>query len=133
MIVSPSLIIPCPTAEIDTPQVHCSENFHLMSDSVTHMVRGTWLSKDHEIFHYGLPTPLMDFLRSAWSPMPLAKIPVILPSITLTLFEIRKILGKEKKKLRFCLEPGKYWGKENYTKENEFLMFGFSVEGVKEN
>ncbi|KAL0288506.1 UNVERIFIED_CONTAM: hypothetical protein Scaly_2728100 [Sesamum calycinum] len=31
----------------------------------SHMVRGTWLSKNHEIFHYGLPHPLLDHLRRA--------------------------------------------------------------------
>ncbi|KAL0346032.1 UNVERIFIED_CONTAM: hypothetical protein Sradi_4434500, partial [Sesamum radiatum] len=31
----------------------------------SHMVRGTWLSKNHELFHYGLPHPLLDHLRGA--------------------------------------------------------------------
>ncbi|GFP93266.1 retrovirus-related pol polyprotein from transposon 17.6 [Phtheirospermum japonicum] len=30
-----------------------------------HMVRGTWLSKNHEIFYYGLPSPLLNHLRGA--------------------------------------------------------------------
>ncbi|KAL1563562.1 [histone H3]-lysine(4) N-trimethyltransferase [Salvia divinorum] len=34
----------------------------------SHMVRGTWLSKNHKIFHYGLPTPLLDHLRKARNP-----------------------------------------------------------------
>lgn len=54
-----------------------------MSDSATHMVRGTWLSNNHEIFHYGLPPPLLDHLRSAWSTVPPFKTPVIHSSITL--------------------------------------------------
>ncbi|KAJ8751007.1 hypothetical protein K2173_016188 [Erythroxylum novogranatense] len=33
-----------------------------------HMVRGTWLSNNHNIFHYGLPPPLLDYLREARSP-----------------------------------------------------------------
>lgn len=36
-----------------------------VSSQTTHMVRGTWLSKNHNIFHYGLPSPLLNFLRSA--------------------------------------------------------------------
>ncbi|GER27814.1 SET domain-containing protein [Striga asiatica] len=35
------------------------------SEWSSHMVRGTWLSKNHNIFHYGLPTPLLDHLRGA--------------------------------------------------------------------
>lgn len=31
----------------------------------THMLRGTWLSSNHNIFHYGLPTPLLNYLRKA--------------------------------------------------------------------
>lgn len=31
----------------------------------THMLRGTWLSSNHNIFHYGLPTPLLNHLRRA--------------------------------------------------------------------
>lgn len=62
-----------------------------MSDSATQMVRGTWLSNNHEIFYYGLPTPLLDYLRRAWSPTSHTKIPVILPSVTLWLgLELRK-------------------------------------------
>ncbi|KAL8128534.1 hypothetical protein V2J09_017689 [Rumex salicifolius] len=37
-------------------------------NSSTHMVRGTWLSKNHDIFYYGLPTPLLDKLRRFLSP-----------------------------------------------------------------
>ncbi|XP_024016046.1 uncharacterized protein LOC18025402 [Eutrema salsugineum] len=31
----------------------------------SHMLRGTWLSRNHNIFHYGLPTPLLNYLRRA--------------------------------------------------------------------
>ncbi|CAN8271150.1 unnamed protein product [Cochlearia groenlandica] len=31
----------------------------------SHMLRGTWLSNNHDIFHYGLPTPLLNYLRKA--------------------------------------------------------------------
>lgn len=34
----------------------------------SHMVRGTWFAKNHGIFNYGLPPPLLDHLRSARSP-----------------------------------------------------------------
>lgn len=40
-----------------------------MSNWTTHMVRGTWLSKNHNIFYYGLPSPLLDNLRRSRSPM----------------------------------------------------------------
>ncbi|CAJ1941867.1 unnamed protein product [Sphenostylis stenocarpa] len=39
------------------------------SNWTSHMVRGTWLSKDHRIFYYGLPSPLLDHLRRSQSPM----------------------------------------------------------------
>ncbi|XP_057422050.1 uncharacterized protein LOC130715911 [Lotus japonicus] len=38
------------------------------SNWTTHMVRGTWLSNNHSIFHYGLPSPLLDHLRKSRSP-----------------------------------------------------------------
>lgn len=38
-------------------------------DWTTHMVRGTWLSNNHNIFYYGLPPPLLDYLRRAKNPM----------------------------------------------------------------
>ncbi|KFK40267.1 hypothetical protein AALP_AA3G352500 [Arabis alpina] len=31
----------------------------------SHMLRGTWLSNNHDMFHYGLPTPLLNYLRRA--------------------------------------------------------------------
>ncbi|XP_038889412.1 uncharacterized protein LOC120079325 isoform X2 [Benincasa hispida] len=34
----------------------------------THMVRGTWLSKNQNIFHYGLPSPLLECFRKALFP-----------------------------------------------------------------
>lgn len=51
--------------DLDLHDVDESENGSLMSDWTTHMVRGTWLSKNHEIFHYGLPSPLLDNFRRA--------------------------------------------------------------------
>ncbi|CAN1229313.1 [Fructose-bisphosphate aldolase]-lysine N-methyltransferase, chloroplastic [Linum grandiflorum] len=36
-----------------------------VSSWTSHMVRGTWFSNNHGIFHYGLPTPLLDLLRKA--------------------------------------------------------------------
>ncbi|KAK9032591.1 hypothetical protein V6N11_056851 [Hibiscus sabdariffa] len=43
------------------------------SNWTTHMVRGTWLSENQNIFYYGLPSPLLDFLRSARIQMPFTK------------------------------------------------------------
>ncbi|XP_022153388.1 uncharacterized protein LOC111020893 isoform X2 [Momordica charantia] len=37
----------------------------ITSDWTTHMVRGTWLSKNQSIFHYGMPSPLLECLRKA--------------------------------------------------------------------
>lgn len=34
-----------------------------MSKWTTHMVRGTWLSNNSNIFYYGLPSPIFDYLR----------------------------------------------------------------------
>ncbi|KAL5769213.1 hypothetical protein ACOSP7_015773 [Xanthoceras sorbifolium] len=39
-----------------------------MSNWTTHMVRGTWLSNNHNMFHYGLPSPLLDYLRRVRNP-----------------------------------------------------------------
>ncbi|GLT80379.1 hypothetical protein SLA2020_518210 [Shorea laevis] len=39
-----------------------------LTNWTTHMVRGTWMSNNHDIFYYGLPSPLLDYLRRAWSP-----------------------------------------------------------------
>ncbi|KAK9084536.1 hypothetical protein Syun_031552 [Stephania yunnanensis] len=47
--------------EIDVPQADDSGNH----DWTTHMVRGTWLSSNHEILNYGLPPTLLNYLRSA--------------------------------------------------------------------
>ncbi|KAK8283550.1 hypothetical protein V6Z12_D08G102800 [Gossypium hirsutum] len=44
-----------------------------LSNWTTHMVRGTWLSENQNIFYYGLPSPLLDCLRSARSQMPFTK------------------------------------------------------------
>ncbi|XP_048323513.2 uncharacterized protein LOC107410546 isoform X2 [Ziziphus jujuba] len=38
-------------------------------DGTCHMVRATWLSRNNHIFHYGLPTPLLDYLRRLKSPI----------------------------------------------------------------
>ncbi|KAG6586075.1 [Fructose-bisphosphate aldolase]-lysine N-methyltransferase, chloroplastic, partial [Cucurbita argyrosperma subsp. sororia] len=40
----------------------------ITSDWSTHMVRGTWLSKNQSIFHYGLPSPLLECLCKARCP-----------------------------------------------------------------
>ncbi|XAR72384.1 [Fructose-bisphosphate aldolase]-lysine N-methyltransferase [Bertholletia excelsa] len=54
--------------DIDTPETGHCENGDPISDWSNHMVRGTWLSKNHGIFHYGLPTPLLDHFRRALCP-----------------------------------------------------------------
>ncbi|WCJ42331.1 SET domain-containing protein [Euphorbia peplus] len=37
------------------------------SSQTAHMVRGTWLSKNRTMFHYGLPSPLLELFRRAQS------------------------------------------------------------------
>lgn len=44
-----------------------------ISEWTTHMVRGTWFSKNWNIFYYGLPSPFLDCLRRARNPMLLTK------------------------------------------------------------
>ncbi|WOG96856.1 hypothetical protein DCAR_0416194 [Daucus carota subsp. sativus] len=51
--------------DLDLPNIDDYENGNLMSDWTNHMVRGTWLSENHEIFHYGLPSPLLEHFRRA--------------------------------------------------------------------
>ncbi|XP_059636273.1 uncharacterized protein LOC132278496 [Cornus florida] len=46
----------------------CAEDVCPVSYWTNHMVRGTWFSKNHKIFHYGLPPPLLDHLRRARDP-----------------------------------------------------------------
>ncbi|XP_055805846.1 uncharacterized protein LOC129874569 isoform X1 [Solanum dulcamara] len=38
------------------------------SDWTSHMVRGTWFSKNQGVFHYGLPLPLLDCMRRSRNP-----------------------------------------------------------------
>ncbi|KAK7265269.1 hypothetical protein RJT34_32887 [Clitoria ternatea] len=54
--------------DIDGSDVNSIEDIPA-SNWTTHMVRGTWLSKNHNIFYYGLPCPLLDHLRRSRSPM----------------------------------------------------------------
>ncbi|KAH6819279.1 SET domain-containing protein [Perilla frutescens var. frutescens] len=49
--------------DIDVAQDEESEVVTPTTEWSSHMVRGTWLSKNHRIFHYGLPPPLLDHLR----------------------------------------------------------------------
>ncbi|KAJ7955775.1 [Fructose-bisphosphate aldolase]-lysine N-methyltransferase, chloroplastic [Quillaja saponaria] len=58
--------------DIDAPEVDSTEDTS-MSNRITHMVRGTWLSKNHGIFYYGLPSALLDHLRRSQSPLLLMK------------------------------------------------------------
>lgn len=55
--------------ELDATITDCSEDNCPMSNWTNHMVRGTWLSKNHGMFHYGLPPPVLDHFRRAQSPM----------------------------------------------------------------
>lgn len=45
--------------------VDSTEEVNPMCNWSTHMVRGTWLSKNTGIFNYGLPIPLLENLREA--------------------------------------------------------------------
>ncbi|XP_035538857.1 uncharacterized protein LOC108998805 isoform X2 [Juglans regia] len=47
--------------------IDATEDDSITSNS-THMVRGTWLLRNHNIFYYGLPLPLLDHLRRTQSP-----------------------------------------------------------------
>ncbi|PIA37082.1 hypothetical protein AQUCO_03100083v1 [Aquilegia coerulea] len=49
--------------DIDAPQ---SDDFGNSRESewTAHMVRGTWFSSNHELFNYGLPPPLLNYLRA---------------------------------------------------------------------
>ncbi|XP_002531659.2 N-lysine methyltransferase setd6 isoform X2 [Ricinus communis] len=58
--------------DIDAGEADSTEDCP-MSSWATHMVRGTWLSKNHNIFCYGLPCPLLDLFRRARVPMPYTK------------------------------------------------------------
>nr|XP_043624709.1 uncharacterized protein LOC122596230 [Erigeron canadensis] len=51
--------------DIDLSQVDSTEDMSSISNWSTHMVRGTWLSDNRGIFHYGLPPPLLEHLRQA--------------------------------------------------------------------
>ncbi|XP_012573448.1 uncharacterized protein [Cicer arietinum] len=54
--------------DIDGSDVDSIENKPVVNWA-THMVRGTWLSTNHDIFYYGLPSPLLDHLRRSRSPL----------------------------------------------------------------
>lgn len=54
--------------DIDSSDVDSIED-KPVSKWTTHMVRGTWLSNNHSIFYYGLPSPLLDHLRRSRSPV----------------------------------------------------------------
>ncbi|XP_027916186.1 uncharacterized protein LOC114175624 isoform X1 [Vigna unguiculata] len=54
--------------DIDGADVDSNEDIP-ESNWTSHMVRGTWLSRDHKMFYYGLPSPLLDHLRRSRSPM----------------------------------------------------------------
>ncbi|MED6191554.1 hypothetical protein PIB30_001285 [Stylosanthes scabra] len=58
----------CHFADIDGSDVGSVEDTSL-PNWTTHMVRGTWLSNNHNLFYYGLPSPLLDHLRRSRSPM----------------------------------------------------------------
>ncbi|KAL6539673.1 hypothetical protein OROHE_011444 [Orobanche hederae] len=51
--------------DIDVVRDEDSEVVSTPSKWSSHMVRGTWLSKYHGIYHYGLPPPLLNHLRGS--------------------------------------------------------------------
>ncbi|KAI7737714.1 hypothetical protein M8C21_025148 [Ambrosia artemisiifolia] len=51
--------------DFDLSEVDNTEETCHMSNWSSHMVRATWLSNNHGIFHYGLPAPLLEHLREA--------------------------------------------------------------------
>ncbi|KAL2534787.1 SET domain-containing protein [Abeliophyllum distichum] len=55
--------------DIDVPQDEDCEDGGAACEWNNHMVRGTWFSKNHVIFNYGLPRPLLNHLRRARSQM----------------------------------------------------------------
>ncbi|KAK2358786.1 ribulose-1,5 bisphosphate carboxylase/oxygenase large subunit N-methyltransferase, chloroplastic [Trifolium repens] len=54
--------------DIDSSDIDSNED-KPVSNWATHMVRGTWLSNNHSIFYYGLPSPLLNHLRRSRSPV----------------------------------------------------------------
>ena len=58
----------CSSPDFEAKQEDCIEGKPRLNWT-THMVRGTWLSNKHNIFYYGLPLPLLDYLRRAKNPM----------------------------------------------------------------
>ncbi|KAI3803128.1 hypothetical protein L1987_31277 [Smallanthus sonchifolius] len=51
--------------DFDLSEVDNTEDTSHTSNWSTHMVRATWLSNNHGIFHYRLPPPLLEHLREA--------------------------------------------------------------------
>ena len=58
----------CSSPDFEAKQEDCIEGKPRLN-CTTHMVRGTRLSNNHNIFYYGLPLPLLDYLRRAKNPM----------------------------------------------------------------
>lgn len=58
----------CSVSDIDVAQDEESGLGAPATEWSTHMVRGTWHCKNHGIYHYGLPPPLLDHLRRARNP-----------------------------------------------------------------
>ncbi|XP_054793936.1 uncharacterized protein LOC129309072 isoform X2 [Prosopis cineraria] len=54
--------------DIDASGVGSLEDEPVSSWS-NHMVRGTWLSNNHNLYYYGLPSPLLDHFRRCRNPM----------------------------------------------------------------
>ncbi|KAI3775319.1 hypothetical protein L1987_49890 [Smallanthus sonchifolius] len=51
--------------DFDLSEVDNTEDTSRTSNWSTHLVRATWFSNNHVIFHYGLPPPLLEHLREA--------------------------------------------------------------------
>ncbi|XP_011079300.1 uncharacterized protein LOC105162846 isoform X1 [Sesamum indicum] len=91
--------------DIDVVQDEDPEVGPAASEWSSHMVRGTWLSKNHEIFHYGLPHPLLDHLRRARNSAPQSSTPTrelletdldVLTDLSSTFEAMLENLGDEK-------------------------------------
>ncbi|KAJ7979470.1 [Fructose-bisphosphate aldolase]-lysine N-methyltransferase, chloroplastic [Quillaja saponaria] len=56
--------------DLDAPEADSTEDTSMSdTDRIAHMVRGTWHSKNHDIFYYGLPSALLNHLRRSRSPV----------------------------------------------------------------
>lgn len=98
----------CHSADIDGCDVDSVED-KSPSNWTTHMVRGTWLSNNHSVFYYGLPSPLLDHLRRSRSPVLQTKTFVLfflLPILTFSWFQFLYFICHPPSVLncKFCMQ-----------------------------